>query len=466
MSLRFGMKTLPWLMAALCVVGLATNAGAVKPEADLLGLSDVIVVGTVVAAPRPVDTPAGAAAITIAVDRTLKGTPEPALTVLRVPGPPEAQDGTPRELRADDRELFFLQHDPRGYTLLGELPVEQADRIAAALAKPGYTLRIVTPLRPCDFGEPLQVRLAVKNLGDTPLQVTMPALEGVLYSTAMGERVVPFHVSQPSEMLARPADTVRLAPGEERELEFYVATDALASWQPLGTRSNLRTPVSVRAIALLTRQPALDAGHSALPPGWHAASPWVPLELGFPTMSREPTFTTSPPVTVQGLEFQAVANDVWPLPAPTSGSAPDVFLGLRVTNRTANPIVLNRFDTVSMTIMDADGKVLPMGGGRDATRFLPPFTLAPGETRTIQRDATIQALRDQHSWRIGGQDGTGGVWDCDLPRPGPYRVSFHYAYAEDGKTGRQLLRSTNCWQGEATTPAMTVQAVMQTQAGM
>ena len=451
------MTPMKYLIVVLLALGLATAAGATVPDADLIGLADEIVVGTVVSAARQSEN-GDTLSYRIAVDRVLKGAPVPAITVRQVVSSARALEAVPQP---EEQHLFFLRHDPRGFTLLERdavQPANRADTIAALLLKPLYTLRIAEPLRPCVFGQPLQVYLLLKNLTDTRLECTNPRLEGVLDSPAMGDQVLTFTHDHPLVMAALPAEAMQLAPGEERQMEFYVATAEPASWQPLSQASLLRSMASVRAIATLIYHPLNPQAKSLYPAQQEAATAWAPLEIGFSRDAQPDEFVTSAPVITNGVEFQGVANAVWPLPGLNSGKVSTVFLGLRVTNHGDKPLAIDTSDTVQMSLRDSQGHALPMGGGNNLLRVARPFLLAPGETRTLPRTAAIIPMPKLQSWVIRGGDETGGVWDFTLPQPGAYSLSF--AYDNTYKPTDQLgTPGAPIWRGKAVVPPVSVSAV-------
>jgi hypothetical protein len=144
--------------------------------------------------------------------------------------------------------------------------------------------------------------------------------------------------------------------------------------------------------------------------------------------TTQPIMATSDPVRENGIEFQAVAQAHWPVPA--AGEKSDIQTGLKVTNRTERVVKVNLFDTVRIVLKDSAGRSLPLLGGRDRTTYPDPLVLAAGESKTIARNAALEWLKAGDGLRLIGQDGTGGVWYFDGLKPGNYTLSFEYENSE------------------------------------
>jgi RNA polymerase sigma factor (sigma-70 family) len=159
----------------------------------------------------------------------------------------------------------------------------------------------------------------------------------------------------------------------------------------------------------------------------------------------------SQPVRVGGVDFQAVVEDTVPAPAPGEGRP--VRLGLRLTNRGGQKIVLGLFDTVREELTSAGGKPFACGAGRRETLPAGPLSLEPGESRTVLRDARLEWGQDGKSLRLTGSDGSGGRWWFDGLEPRKYRLRFRYENAKAQDEGRA------CWVGKATTDAAAFEIV-------
>ena len=149
---------------------------------------------------------------------------------------------------------------------------------------------------------------------------------------------------------------------------------------------------------------------------------------------------------MNGATFEVTGNRAWSAPDP--GEETEIDLGLRITNRSNRAVGFNRFDTVSMTLSNADGAVLRMDGGRNAPRASEPVSelLEPGESFVIDRSARLAWRADGRTMRLIGSDGFGGVWYFDGLRRGTWRVQFVYENRR-GKIGSGY----SVWTGKAVT---------------
>ena len=144
--------------------------------------------------------------------------------------------------------------------------------------------------------------------------------------------------------------------------------------------------------------------------------------------TTQPIAAATDPVRENGIEFQAVVQARWPIPA--AGEKTEIQLGLKVTNRTEKVVQINLFDTVQIVLKDATGRSLPIQGGRDRTTYPDPRILAPAEAGTIARNASLEWLKNGDGLRIIGRDGTGGIWYIDGLKAGKYALSFEYENTE------------------------------------
>ncbi len=139
-------------------------------------------------------------------------------------------------------------------------------------------------------------------------------------------------------------------------------------------------------------------------------------------LEREAKAHVTEPVEANGLEFRAVGETTWQLPA---GDAKQEFeLALHITNRSSRSLRFNRFDTVRIVLTDESGIPIPPRGGRDKTLFLEPLILHPGETQVIARRGLLQQDQGHFDWTVTGQDGTLGWWRFENLQPGRYVVTF------------------------------------------
>lgn len=153
-----------------------------------------------------------------------------------------------------------------------------------------------------------------------------------------------------------------------------------------------------------------------------------------PRFDREATAHATDPVEVNGLAFQAVGTTAWDSPAGKAKA--EIELSLRVTNRSPQTLRFNRFDTVEIRLVDAQGVTVRRAGGRDKTDFLKPLVLRPGESRIVPRRGTLERVDGGRSFRLSGRDGTGGWWCYDGLTPGRYTLFF------DCRNDQEAVRSS------------------------
>jgi len=161
-------------------------------------------------------------------------------------------------------------------------------------------------------------------------------------------------------------------------------------------------------------------------------------------------------VEVEGVSFETLVSEpIWIIPKNEPNAKLPVTLGVRITNKTPNPIRFSRFDTLYPNLVRQGGQVIQLEGGRDGT--LKPkesdFPLvAPRESVTFYLDANLSWQNNK--LQLGGSDGFGGLWYFDNLNPDTYQVQFiyqsHKRSVEIDKQGRRIL--DNIWIGRVATP--------------
>jgi RNA polymerase sigma factor (sigma-70 family) len=143
-------------------------------------------------------------------------------------------------------------------------------------------------------------------------------------------------------------------------------------------------------------------------------------------------------VRVNQVDFQTAVEEKCSVPPP--GGKQQLYLGLRITNGSAKPLLVNVYDTLRPVVAAADGTALPTQWGQRLRSFVPaPVLVQPGKTETVQRCPTLEWLPDGKTLRLRGPDGAGGFWFVEGLRPGKYLIHFEYENTAD--TQAVLLRS-------------------------
>jgi hypothetical protein len=194
-----------------------------------------------------------------------------------------------------------------------------------------------------------------------------------------------------------------------------------------------------KTLAIITAATALFSGAIArsAAPAREAVEPGLKKEVAAsPSKPREPAKDAklSDPVADNNVEFQAFAPPTWTLPAP--GAKTRIELGLKVTNNSDKPIQFNVFDTISISLKDANGKEARARFMRDSTFVPPALTINKGDAALVFRDATLDGAT------LSGQDGSGGVWTIDGVKPGTYTLLIRYACDEKAWAPLKNRRAT------------------------
>jgi hypothetical protein len=137
----------------------------------------------------------------------------------------------------------------------------------------------------------------------------------------------------------------------------------------------------------------------------------------------------SVPVRVNGADFQAVTDPIWPV--PEAGKPSVIALALHITNRSKESV---RFPPWrgSVVLKRADGGALtPIYHGCDRSRPAPPcIALEPGKLLVAAEPAHLfdRGTSLQLSWL----DMKGGHLILDVLQPGKYLVSLRYSFPQAG----------------------------------
>jgi RNA polymerase sigma factor (sigma-70 family) len=163
-------------------------------------------------------------------------------------------------------------------------------------------------------------------------------------------------------------------------------------------------------------------------------------------------------VSVNQVDFQAVLETQWSVPAP--GGQQVVDLGLQMTNRSTRTLLVNSYHTLRPGLKSADGKLFPvMNGVTFRSGFPLPLLLAPGKTTTIRPRAHLDWLKDGKSLRLIAYENSGRVWYFEGLQPGKYFFDFGYENTEalqaknNSFASVQLKEGQSFWFGKVTTKA-------------
>jgi RNA polymerase sigma factor (sigma-70 family) len=142
----------------------------------------------------------------------------------------------------------------------------------------------------------------------------------------------------------------------------------------------------------------------------------------------------SKPVRLDGVEFEAVADARWLVPAVDKSA--DVSLALQVTNRSDNEVVLSDTRDVGVRLTTADGKDLaarPLPA--DAVQKLAPIRLAAGKSVVLSAHARLKWQGDGKALCLEIQPRGGQVVVTDGLLPGKYVVRFTYSNGTKDRVG-------------------------------
>ena len=152
----------------------------------------------------------------------------------------------------------------------------------------------------------------------------------------------------------------------------------------------------------------------------------------------------SEPCTVNQVDFRAATQDTWHNP-PVGEDKVDIRL--EITNLSDTALLFPTFDTFQPTLQTADGKDVPIGGGRNGTlRGAIPVLVAPHETYALCRPAHLYWTDEGKVRRLRYIDGTGMQYSYG-PLPAA-KYSLRFSYKNDAQ---QDIDGHACWIGDAKT---------------
>ena len=258
---------------------------AMLPDLEMVGASDLVIVGTVLEDQRVEAVPGrleGRAVIR--VDRVLKGEAAGELVVYHAM-PPQLPPGMIVMdhggiiLQPQSQWLFFLQRYPGGYTLtggmIGRRPVEQEAHFVPLVKNFPVQVTLSAPVGPFYFDRKAPVTITVRNLSDAPVKYYQPRLEGLYYSPRFGSYII-FRAVAGGLNADVPAQPDTLEAKGERMITLPFFTAISPAWQAFTPDSYLLTPIFVRA------RLTVELPGDPHPTRINAASPWLDTLTGFP----------------------------------------------------------------------------------------------------------------------------------------------------------------------------------------
>lgn len=165
-------------------------------------------------------------------------------------------------------------------------------------------------------------------------------------------------------------------------------------------------------------------------------------------------------VEVDGVSFETLVSDSV-LSVPQPGAETPVKFGIRITNKTQEPIRFSRFELLP-NMVQKDGEVVELHTGDEGvirSRKSDFPLVLPGESVTFFREGIL-------SWKnnrldLGGNDGFGGFWLFLDLKPGIYKLRFIYQNYDSVKQiyepEEEVLKGI--WTGQVTTPFVTLNLV-------
>jgi hypothetical protein len=222
-------------------------------------------------------------------------------------------------------------------------------------------------------------------------------------------------------------DSRKLEPGASRDVKFSMSsvnyrTKGDAAKQGI-IRVLPRGKYRVTVTVTISRNPALkDGARLELLDQWNGTLTSKPVEF---EIGDQAARVASKAVRVNAVDFEAVADRFWAIPA--AGQETPVNLGLRLTNHTDKDLSFNLFDTILPRFETADGQQRWVGEAeRSATRPAEPVSIPARKSVTLSRPAVLKWSEDGKTLLLVGGDGSGGTWIMGELRPGMHRLSFNY----------------------------------------
>jgi RNA polymerase sigma factor (sigma-70 family) len=285
-------------------------------------------------------------------------------------------------------------------------------------------------------GEPIPVGFTVKNVS--------PQVQVLWHSGYWpNHQVVVQDAAGKEPPLTPRGEQVRkaFAPGGQRDknvrVEVQPGREDLEAPQDITTLYDLTRPGRYRV--RITYEEKQDGWQGRLPSAW-ADFEVVPR----PRPEREADLAKSPPVTVNGVEFQAVIDPTCVVPPP--GGRQRVQLGVRCTNRGDRQVLLHLGNLFMPAVQALDGSALVLSYGRNGSRVPGVLVIEPGRSETVLLNGTLVREKDGPGLRLEGSDPSGGSWSVRGLRPRKYRLSVRYS-----NTLPTDAVARRCWVGEVTT---------------
>lgn len=279
---------LPALLWAIPMPALAD--AAMPPPLTMIGLADLIVVGTITEVHVVPDAPEQTTEqATATVARVLKGTVNTAVTFryLSRRAPVNGmliEDDFAVTLPPHMSCLLYLKRTHAGYTLVsrgaGVRPATDTDAVAQQIAAFPVSLTAETPIPPLYFGEPRIVRVKLKNLTNGVIQVRDEIQAESFFFSPRMTSPMQFDVLPPPARELAPLPPPDIQPGEERVIPMMLISHAPASWAIFTPDTYLQTPAAVRILLTVDLAPG---PRDATPryPEFTVATPWMTTMTGY-----------------------------------------------------------------------------------------------------------------------------------------------------------------------------------------
>jgi RNA polymerase sigma factor (sigma-70 family) len=174
-----------------------------------------------------------------------------------------------------------------------------------------------------------------------------------------------------------------------------------------------------------------------------------------PAEQREaPVLEASKSVVRNDVDFQAVVEPV--RPAPGAGVPQAIDLGLRLTNRGKNPLLLD-LNMLWPVLKTAEGMPIAQTAVRRLrTAYAAPVVLEPGESNSVLWRGSLETVPGAEPFQLHFVEGTGFPYRFEGLRPGKYRLGFDFEVTQQaantlaGRYGT-LPRGMLVWTGKVAT---------------
>jgi RNA polymerase sigma-70 factor (ECF subfamily) len=354
---------------------------------------------------------------------------EPPALAAGVPFRPERPDPDPREvampidqavLHRIDKEIVDPSPVPEGAVVIGNPPF--------FVKPPGEQVRALVGVLIKARTQALEGKVEVKAGLNLNVLATGPILQA------------------PDQVAVR--SLVRLGGLLELEIAYARSQTKIksVSWRPLVQVPVDLPPGSYKLLVTWREVASVPAGKLIK---LAAALPLVET-FDFEVVER---LAFSKPVRSGAVEFQAVVDVRCPVPAAGGSSLIDV--GLRLTNRDDKELVFDLFDTITMDLKSADGKLFQRDGGRNGTLPCPPLRLGAGRSATVFRSGRLEWQKDGKPLVLTGPDGAGGIWLFRGLGPGKYLLSIRYENtAARERMAPEATKGRTVWKGQVQTESV------------